>query len=149
MSLWIAGRPASAIPKPNFGVLAKPHFVLWCFDGGQFVLWWWSDVLWGDVWDIMWLVWRYHVVWCYVIWCDVVSYHVVSCCVMWCNGMEWSGMLCDVMWCGCMMCWIGRWYAVNYGEPMSQQNPWDVHSYSWCNLGMQEQEDYGEPMSQN
>ena len=27
-----AGRPASAIPKPNFGVLRRS--VLWCFGGG-------------------------------------------------------------------------------------------------------------------
>ena len=27
---------------------------------------------------------------------------------------------------------------MNYGEPMSQQNPSDVHSNAWCNLGMQD-----------
>ena len=27
---------------------------------------------------------------------------------------------------------------MNYGEPTSQKNPWDVHSNEGCNLGMQD-----------
>ena len=69
---------------------------------------------------------------------DVMWCHAMSCHVMWCNGMTWDVMWGDVMGCGCVMCWIGRWCAVNYGEPRSQQNPWDVRSNARCSLGMQD-----------
>lgn len=74
----------------------------------NFVLWWWSDVLWGDVVG-------YHVVgfWgsvrtgnvvgremsCCVMLCHMMWCGVIPCRVMLCDVMQWDGMIWDVMWC--------------------------------------------------
>lgn len=123
--------------------------VLWAWDipscgvlvAANFGSLWWCDVLCCDV------VWCHlvaceatfgRVIRCDVTWCDAGPCHVTWCDVMynlmWCDGMYWRGMGWDVVgWC-----WIGRWCAVNYKEPVSQQNQWDAHSNAQCSLGMQD-----------
>ena len=150
-----AGPSTSAMRKPNFFVcthLQPSHLVV--------LFWWWhvvfpccvngGDVMWCDVmWcDVMWcdVMWR-DVMWCDVMWCivtmscDVIWFmtcDLMVSVVMWYNGMGWDVMRlwcdvvgCEVMWC--MMWWIGRWCAANYGEIMSQQNPWNLDSNTRCN----------------
>ena len=64
--------------------------------------------------------------------CGIMQCHVMWCHLMWSDAMQCDGMLCarDAVWLvvrswyvirnGCVIWWIGRWCAVNYGEPMSQ-----------------------------
>ncbi len=106
-----AGRPTSAMPKPNFSV-HQPSDVP---SGGFLVVASFVSMVgmscgWfrGDEWRAMWVVARCHVMWCYVMWCDVVSCHVshvMSRDVMWYNGMERDVMWCDGMWLWDVLNW--------------------------------------------
>ncbi len=126
--------------------------VVWCDVRWCPVLWcvMWCDAMWCVMWcDAMWWdVLSCDVMWCTVMWCDLMW-----CNVMWSDAMAWVVMwlwcyvvgwwtvwqcyvLAYVMRCGCVMWWIGRWCAVDHGEPMTAKplrgpfqstvKPWDV-----------------------
>ena len=138
-----AGRPTNAMPKPN--VLCAPAFshsvwlcchVAWCQVVGCEGRW--NNVVSCEVGDnVLRCEMSCHVWWCDVasrhhIWCDVKWYHVMSCDVLSCDVMRCDGMLCacDEMWLVvrscyvmrsvCVIWWIGRWCAVNFGGLMSE-----------------------------
>ena len=89
----------------------------------------WCHVVYCDV--MLYIVMLCCILWCHVVYCDVMLHSVISCCILWCHVaycdvMLYIVMACCILWCHVDYCDAMLHIVMSSGLPLlwNQREKW-------------------------